>query len=801
MKAIQSIDAWPIPYEHYIDDGVLLCDNGALLSVYRLGGAMYECVEDAAVNRQREALNQLIRSIASPEVSLWVNAIRSRTTLATRFECADANDSDPKPDTPFETALNRQWHALIGQESLYDNAWYLTILYNYPKAPSDERAKRLGKTLALSEINSHQREGFEQCCLQIESALKDYQLRKLRLNPNTRHCELATFLSELLSFERQDRPRPIESIRQTLLTKDMFSGWETIEVRGVQGFRLIAALGIREYPSKTYAGMLDRLLGADFEWNLTQSFTTIPKNQALALLQRQAQRLFNANDPAQSQQRALAQACDALASNEFVLGDHHFSLFIKTPEYATHHPDSVLLCKANLAQSVGEAVNLCAQAGILSARENIGLEAAYWSQLPGNHRLRPRVVPLTSRNFSSLVSIHALPQGQARRNPWGDCVMPLKTAAKTLYYFSMHPPSAESDPSLGGQAGGADEPSNEKLSAAHTLICGPTGSGKTIFAATLISQLRARRDPVINQVVFDKDQGLRACVEALRGSYEIFRSDGGTSLNPLSLPDSVVNRHFLVRWLSLLIPRIQSQSNWEHSVDAALSGVYQLPVAERRLSRLREFFDPTEMGGAHTHLARWCESTNGLLAPLFDNHDDQWQALFQQGGLLGIDMTSCLKNDEIREPLTAYLFHLIDQRLNGPPTVVWIDEFASFIKDAAFSDFVDNACRTWRKRNGVMALITQSPSDIADSAIARTLIEQIPTRVFFPNSNAQQSAYCELYGLNEREFTLVKSKLPFKPHQFLIKQPNHSVVVELNLSKLPQVLSTLTGKATPRRTA
>ena len=40
------------------------------------------------------------------------------------------------------------------------------------------------------------------------------------------------------------------------------------------------------------------------------------------------------------------------------------------------------------------------------------------------------------------------------------------------------------------------------------------------------------------------------------------------------------------------------------------------------------------------------------------------------------------------------------------------------------------------------------------SPIARTLVEQTPTKVFFPNVEAQRAEYVEGFGLSEREFEL-----------------------------------------------
>ena len=85
-------------------------------------------------------------------------------------------------------------------------------------------------------------------------------------------------------------------------------------------------LGIKEYPTPTAVGMYNRLFSAPLSFVLSQSFAFLSKAAGQMLLQRQFNRMANAGDFAVSQAAELKDALDALASNEFVMGDHHFSL-------------------------------------------------------------------------------------------------------------------------------------------------------------------------------------------------------------------------------------------------------------------------------------------------------------------------------------------------------------------------------------------------------------------------------------------------------------------------------------------
>ena len=107
------------------------------------------------------------------------------------------------------------------------------------------------------------------------------------------------------------------------------------------------------------------------------------------------------------------------------------------------------------------------------AREDLALEAAFWAQLPGNFSDRPRKAPITSRNFAAMVSFHNYPSGRATGNHWGDALALLMTSSRSPYYFSLH----ATDPK--------DPDGGSRKDTGHTFICGPTGSGKTVFVGFL----------------------------------------------------------------------------------------------------------------------------------------------------------------------------------------------------------------------------------------------------------------------------------------------------------------------------
>ena len=71
--------------------------------------------------------------------------------------------------------------------------------------------------------------------------------------------------------------------------------------------------------------------------------------------------------------------------------------------------------------------------------------------------------------------------------------------------------------------------------------------------------------------------------------------------------------------------------------------------------------------------------------------------------------------------------------------------------------------------------------------------------IFMPNAKAKAEDYCAGFGLSVHELDLIRS-LPAHSRCFLVRHANHSVVVRLDLSGMPELLTVLSGReATVRR--
>jgi type IV secretion system protein VirB4 len=93
-------------------------------------------------------------------------------------------------------------------------------------------------------------------------------------------------------------------------------------------------------------------------------------------------------------------------------------------------------------------------------------------------------------------------------------------------------------------------------------------------------------------------------------------------------------------------------------------------------------------------------------------------------------------------------------------------------------------------------LDSQSPSDAIKHPHSRTLIEQTPTKICFPNPDATLEDYASDAGLNltEREYRLIKQDIPTGSRMFLVKQGHNSVVAKLDLKDFDAELLVLSAR-------
>lgn len=746
VPAIKAI----APIAH-VDAHTLKTVQGDYVQMFRLEGLAHETAHDDEIAAWHEQLGLFIRNIASPHHAIWTHVIRQATS-----EYVDG--TFPRG---FARDFNERYRAHVTNKTLLVNELYLSIIYR----PHPDRVGRALRQLdaktpsARRLMNSEAIERINNLSQEAERWLSRYSPERLGTYEHCGHVysELEEVCGFLINGYWQRMPLMKASLQATLCSSRPLFGREALELRTPENSIYAAALAYKEYPDPSFPGMLNELLRTPVEFVLTQSFAMLDKAASISALKRQYNRLESTEDDAVSEVAALQDAIEGIASNRFTLGEHHLVLLVKAND------------PRELSSRVAEARRALSGGGGVVAREDLAMEAAFWSQLPGAFNKRPRPSPVTSRNFVGMSAMHNYPSGKRENNHWGPALALLKTASGAPYFLSLH-----------------------RADVGHFALYGSTGVGKTVVVMFLITMMR-KFDACT--FYFDKDRGGEICIRALGGRYFVLRPGTSTGLAPFQLkptPENVAHVQQLVRaMVRTQNPFTARESN---EIDEAVAGVFSLSSGERRMAHMLSFLNPPTQNNIAARLLRWVASDRGEgpLAWVFDNARDGLD--LESSMLTGFDMTHFLDVPEIRTPMMLHLFHRIDGVKDGRRGATIIDEGWKALDDEVFAAGIGDSLKTDRKKNWLLGLITQSPKDTLGSKVAHTISEQTATKIFMPNINARHEDYVNGLGTTEGVFDAIKG-LAENGRRMVIKQGQNAVVAELDLGNFEDDVAIFSGTA------
>ncbi|WP_306115036.1 MULTISPECIES: VirB4 family type IV secretion system protein [unclassified Roseovarius] len=737
-----------LPFLRHADAHTIITTGRGAFQMLKIEGASFRTADTSGINALHDGLNHHIRNVADDNVMIYSHVIRSE----------DQSYPGGAFTSDFGRWLDATYSAQIQQKHLYRNDLYLTI-YMQPRGLAGSRFANGIRHARKSQVEVDQDllDALDDKASLLAKNLARYGARRLGLAESDRGftcSEPMSVLRQIITGRTQLLPLVRGSIGSALYTNRVIFGREALEIRHPADSSFGAMFGIKEYPAVTRPTMLDDLLTAPFRFVLSQSFRPIARADALKTMTLKEGRMRNAGDDAISQADELQTARDDLMAGNFVMGEHNLSLLILGDNLET------------VRGHVADASNLLANSGAIVAREDLGLESAFWAQLPGNHAKRLRPALMTSRNFASLSPLHNYPTGHRDGNHWGKAVAKLKTTADSAFYLNFHM----------GDLG-------------HTAIYGPSGSGKTVVINFALSQLE-KLD--VKRVLFDKDRGGEIFVRASGGTYLALQTGEKTGCAPFkALELTPANEAFLVALVTSMLadPQHPLTANDTSRIEAAVAGLGNVPQDQRSVSVLRELigFGSGEADDIGNRLDKWAEG--GRLSWVFDNDRDE---IGFDANLIGFDITSFLDDPVIRNPMMMYLMHRVEQLITGQRIAIVIDEFWKALADPFFVAFVKDKLKVIRKQNGIVIAGTQSTSDVVQSPIARTVIEQCATQIFFGNERADEDELTRSFGMTHREYRIVRNELSVG--QFLIKQGGNSVVCELDLRGQEDALAILSGR-------
>ena len=743
-----------LPYDRLLDERTLRLRDGSLMQTIHLEGFAFETADTDEVNHRQIVRAAALRAVGSSRFVLYHHIVRRRVAV----------DLPAAYDDPVCGLIQHRWRGRLSSRQVFVNDLFLTLVRRNPKGKAgfaESLAGLMGRgggETAQAAQTAREHKELQGASEALLAALQPYGPRLLGgyETASGRCNELLELLSCLFNGEMRPVLRPTSDVGHYLPYRRVSFGLEALEQASLgAGKDFSALLSLKDYPPHATPGMCDALLRLPFEMTLTESFAFVDRQIGMERVNLALRRMRAADEEALSLRQGLMNAKDDLATGAVGLGEHHLSVLVRAGSLAALDP------------AVAQALAALADLGAVAVREDVNLEPAFWAQFPGNEAYIARKALISTSAYASFASLHGFPIGQPEGNHWGQAVTVFETSSGTPYYFNFH-----------------------KADLGNFTVIGPSGSGKTVALNFLTAQAQKFQP---RTVLFDKDRGAEIFIRAIGGHYSSLRPGEPSGFNPLRMDDTPGNRAFLRALIGRLAARPEAPLSAEEEaiISEAVDANYEQEPQYRRLRFFRELLSGARRpahGDLAARLAPWVG--DGDHAWLFDNAED---ALDMDRRTLGFDMTLLLNDPALRTPCMMYLFQRVEERLDGTPTMLIIDEGWKALDDDAFAAAIRNWMKTLRKRNAILGFGTQSARDALDSRIASAIIEQTATQIFMPNPRAQPEDYCDGFGLTEHELDLIRA-IPAASRAFLVKHGNHSVVARLDLSAMPEILTVLSGR-------
>lgn len=749
------------------EDGIVLTKEFELISTWQIKGIAFEVEDDDKLNRLNRLLGNIFTAFSNESVVFYFH--NARHNVDTKLESKFNNN--------YLQDVNDLYYKSFTQGNSKATSLYITMVYK-PFLNNTEKAKfkNLSKNRYENELLNLMIK-FKDYSNRLEANLSKFNASKLNIyKENGKSYSSQLEFYNYLIGGRFLKTRALNSpINEYLIggLRNIQFAQDLIQLNYNDGNKQFAQeIEIKDYTSETFVGILNSLMYLDVNYTITQSFTPMKRYIAKDKLKKQQNQLKASQDDSITQQEQFFTALDGVTNGEICFGDYHFSLVVfgKDVKSVKENTNKVI---TNL-QDVGLQVTLA----------DMHLPHAYFSQLPSNFKYRARVSSITNENYASLISLHNFPKGRKNNNAWGDAVTVLKTPSKQPYYLNIHAQKSKDD--FGD------------FTLANFLVLGQSGGGKTAFLQFFNNQLLKFADKStfptniddklkkMTLVYLDKDYGAMGNILASGGRYVTLQNGVQTGFNPFMVEPTKEN----IRKLQILM-KILATSNGETlrtsdeeeiatAIDIVMKNNKQVRTYGMSLFLENLTDDNTNENSLKRRFNLWKKGNK--FGWVFDNENDLLD-FPDDINLFGIDGTEFLNDPDVSAPLSFYILWRVLDLVDGRRFGLVIDEFWQWLANQLIQDEVFNKLKTIRKENGFIGMASQSVEDVLKLKIARAIVEQTSTHIFFPNEKANYDDYVNGLSCTPQEYETIKN---FNPalYPFMVKRSGETAIVNLDLSTL-----------------
>jgi len=752
-----------LPWAALVDEGIVLNKDGSFQRTAKFRGPDLDSAVPAELVGVAGRLNNALRRLGSG----WAVFVEAQRHAASQYP------EGHFPDVA-SALVDVERRAQFEQEGAhYESSYFLTFLY----LPPAEEAGRPERLFYEGRDRKHDAEARE-----VQRGFVDRTERVLGLvegfMPEITWLDdegTLTYLHSAVSTRRQRvRVPEIPMYLDALLADQPLTGGLE-PMLGKAHLRVLTVVG---FPTFTTPGILDDLNRLAFAYRWSTRAIMLDKTDATRLLTKIRRQWFAKRKSIAAILKEVMtreastlldtdahnKAMDADAALQELGSDAIGQAFVTATVTVWDDDPRVADEKLRLVEKVIQGRDFTCMV------ENVNAVEAWLGSLPGHAYANVRQPPVSTLNLAHMIPLSAVWEGPARDEHFGaPALLFARTEGASPFRFSLHV----------GDVG-------------HTLVVGPTGAGKSVLLALMALQFR--RYPDAQVFAFDFGGSIRAAALAMGGDWHDLGgalSDDASepvALQPFTLIDDAAERAWAAEWIADILARetIVVTPEAKDHIWSALTSLASAPVGERTLTGLSVLLQSQTLKRA---LQPYC--LGGPFGRLLDAEaerlgDADVQA-FETEGLIGTSAAPAV---------LAYLFHRIEGRLDGRPTLLIVDEGWLALDDEGFAGQLREWLKTLRKKNASVIFATQSLSDIDGSAIAPAIIESCPTRLFLPNERAiepQTTAIYRRFGLNDRQIEILARATPKRDYYCQSRRGNR--LFELGLGRVALAFTAASTKS------
>jgi type IV secretion system protein TrbE len=734
-----------LPWAALVARGVVLNKDGSFQRTLRFRGPDLESATEAQLVAASARLNNALKRFGSG----WSLYIEAKRKLYSSYpeKCYF-----PDPLSILVEAERRERFLEAGES--FESKYYLTLQF----LPPSQSTSKVSKIVITQEENTDENyhkslDLFIAHSERFCDILQDFMYEAEFLGDN----ETLTYLHSTVSPKQHEVIKPeIPMYLDAFLADTPLLGGIAPQL-GNYHLRTVTILG---FPASTTPALLDQLNQLPFGYRFVTRFISLDKSDAETLLKRykrlwfaKRKGLFNLLQEVFT--KSETQLIDTASMDK--ARDTDSALKELAEDYVAYgyYTATVTVMDQDLSKTIEmqrDIERVINGLGFTTITETFNAIEAWLSSLPGHAYANVRTPLLHTLNLAHLMPFSAIwPGPDADNHLKAPPLMYVHTQGRTPFRLVNHV----------GDVG-------------HQMIIGPTGSGKSVLLTLMALQFRRYKNAQV--FIFDKGGSFLAPTAGVGGGYyELGTNPDTLAFQPLANIDQEQERIWVAEWVHGLLvnEKINVTPDVKHTIWEALTSLSHMPKHQRTLTGLCALMQNTAL-----RQALLTYTISGPFGHLLDADneqecDDVWQCY---------ETEELMNTPSVIAPVLSYLFHRLEKRFTGGPTLLLLDEAWIYLDHPVFAAKIRDWLKTLRKFNVSVVFATQSIEDALSTSIAPVLLESCPARILLPNDRILEPnirASYEKLGLNERQLQILSTATPKRQYYYQSRLGNRLFDVEL----------------------